>query len=269
MLRWIRRRFWKLINGFVALALAVGGVLVALYPEPSVAWAKSASGIIILVLIVGLGIAATVRTIADEPAIGDLQDKLRQKDDIIELRTIERDAVRADLRESCEVNLKHLGNTLNFGKDERITVYYVTEQGYQNIGRFSLNSEYRKIGRPTLPLHEGAIGRAHAGEDVFLDKLPDPEHESEHYLSEVHRLFDVPIFVASEFRMKARTLAARWILDPLEDYCIAVIAFESIRAQAFTSDAVTGALEAEKNRLSHYLQIIRPPTSSTTGFETL
>lgn len=121
-------------------------------------------------------------------------------------------------------------NYLDFGYNERITVYRYADSHFVPVGRYAKNTEFKKGGRKRYPHSEGFIGIAWRSGHCTIEGLPDPEKQYKTYIKEVTTKCNIVESTISEMQMKSRSYYCL-NLDSLHGDPIAVIVFESTDAK--------------------------------------
>ena len=252
--RRVWRRVWPFAISIATLLFAVGGILVGVHPDhwgwlTSTWYGKGIFAILIAVWLIG-----TYITVRDVEAVADLKDKVDQLTAELGDQAAENSRLRDDNRELFETNLRHLATDLGFGYQERVTVYEYTDEGFQSIGRYSINQNLKRPGRKACPTNEGVIGLAWDGKPSFVDDLPDANANLETYCMAVEKACQIPRHTCRNFKMKSRCLYGHCILDALGDGPVAVIVFESLTPGRLDPGAIQAALLKEENRIKSYLE---------------
>lgn len=273
--RWLPRLF---PIGVTVIGLFYAGlsIVVALNATQWAWLASTLKGYLVLGVPLLVGAVCAVITVRDADTVADLRethatekaqlqrDKAQLSDDIDNLKA-ENISLSEDNRALFESTLRHLAESLDFGWDERITVYEYAESGFAPIGRYSINPNLRSRGRKACPVDEGVIGLAWDGKPSFVDDLPDPHTKADEYYADVEERCRLPRVTCRSLKMKSRCLFGHCILDPLGDGPVAVIVFESLRPNRFTQAALTRAFQRDENRLKSYLAQRRTAPIRTNG----
>ncbi|MDI9349192.1 MAG: hypothetical protein QM537_04220 [Candidatus Symbiobacter sp.] len=120
----------------------------------------------------------------------------------------------------------------------RITIFsYDRRQNvFVQIGRYSNNETYNKMGRRFIPTDSGVIADAWNYEYAFVEDLPDPNTDEEGYIKESSKKFGMDESVIRNLVVKSRSFIAERVM--LVDYLerLGVIMLESTNAKILEED---------------------------------
>lgn len=152
--------------------------------------------------------------------------------------------------------LKLLVKSLNFGSDERISVYKIYNNEFIRIGRTSENPNFKNTGRKSYPISEGFIGRGWSAGECFVDNLPDPAHRNgDTYYNAVKNVANISRDVVDTIHMKSRTYCICRI-NGFDGEPKAVFVAESTREHAFSKEDVMTKIEDVKQPLVMFIEKI-------------
>lgn len=155
-----------------------------------------------------------------------------------------------DLFDVWHMQLALWSRELEFGGEERISLYKHSENRFIMLGRYSENGRYALKGRGVYPEDEGCIGEAWRSPNGYagLDGLPDSEADPEGYLDDQQGRGKMPRGTMGLLRMKPRSIAAFSIMDETGTRRSAIIVFESTNPNKFSSLGLGDFLRAGKAR---------------------
>lgn len=147
-----------------------------------------------------------------------------------------------------------LVKNLNFGHNERISVYKIYENNFILIGRSSNNPNLVAPGRSNYPLNEGFIGKAWGEGEFYIHDLPDPSlRNGNNYYQRVNSICNIPRDVIQGMRMLSRTFYI-YRISGFQGDPKAIIVIESLNANAFTKEEVVDKLESIKQPLIMFVE---------------
>jgi hypothetical protein len=133
------------------------------------------------------------------------------------------------------------------GEDSRLTIYIHNGQNsFISFGRYSPNPLLNKKGRPSLPEHEGCIGRAWQNAWCFEGDLTQRLARKDYKVSKASQ--DV-------MRMKSKFYAAKRI--DAQNIAIAILVFESMNPNRFQENHIKDILDKEEPYLANLLEGLR------------
>jgi hypothetical protein len=231
VLRWAKLGLELALSITAAVALAasgtVGGRIGIFGAEPKASSVLIVAGAILLG-IEGMLIArrrlATRQLEAEEP-------ELRRRADL---------GAAVPLR-LMRLELKGLSEKAGFFSNERISVYREEGDGFTLVARFSLRpSFHRSLGRFSLPLEDGVLGKAWAQGSAEISNLPTPgadETPNLQWLRAQERSCGISQGDAAGFAMRSQSYVAFRIATPDQEAQGAIV-FESTASIADFGDLV-------------------------------
>ena len=192
--------------------------------------------------------------LSNQKDITDLEkDNFQKGSKIIDLENALSDSIK-EMNELFNSYLTLMVKNLNFGHNERISVYKVHDGRFVLIGRASDNPNLQKIGRGSYPLEEGLIGKGWAEGEYFIDNLPDPSvRNGETYYTQVNSINGIGREVIRGIKMKSRTYFV-YRIKGYENQPKAVLVIESINSNAFTKEDVINKLAGVKQPLVMFIE---------------
>jgi len=147
-----------------------------------------------------------------------------------------------------------LVKNLNFGHNERISVYKIYESNFILIGRSSNNPNLIVPGRSHYPLNEGFIGKAWGEGEFYIHDLPDPNSRNgDTYYQRVNAICNIPRDVIDGMKMLSRTFYI-YRINGFDDQPKAIIVIESLSANAFAKEEVVEKLNSVKQPLIMFVE---------------
>jgi len=166
-----------------------------------------------------------------------------------------KDELKQKRLDTVEQYLQKIYNSLQFGRSERISIYYYTENdagkgGFECIARYSTHKEHKKKAlRKNYPCKSGIIGKVWLDCDhdgyVFDGNIPCPERDGEaEYKQYLKNNYRINKKTSADFRMKAISILGCLIEDTKEN-SLAVIIFESKKRDKIDEDRVKDKYKSE------------------------
>jgi len=211
-------------------------------------------GKIIYYIVVSASIIFGLFGLSNSKNLSDLEKDTTEKGNkIIDLENALSDSIK-EMNELFNSYLTLMVKNLNFGPNERISVYKVHEGRFVLIGRASDNPNLQKTGRSSYPLEEGLIGKGWAEGEYFIDNLPDPSaRNGETYYTQVNTINKINKEVVKEIKMKSRTYFV-YRIRGYDNQPKAVLVIESLNCKAFTKEDVINKLSGVKQPLIMFIE---------------
>jgi hypothetical protein len=192
--------------------------------------------------------------LSNQKNIIDLEkDNFQKGNKIIDLENALNDSIK-EMNELFNSYLTLMVKNLNFGHNERISVYKVYEGKFVLIGRASDNPNLQKTGRSSYPIEEGFIGKDWAEGEYFIDNLPDPNlRNGDTYYAQVNSIIGIDREIVRNIKMKSRTYFV-YRIKGYENQPKAVLVIESINNSAFTKEDVINKLAGVKQPLVMFIE---------------
>lgn len=149
-----------------------------------------------------------------------------------EMRTLQENYYQVEekriklLTKILKIQLQILSDELDFGSQDRITVYHHKDEQFNKVQRYSNNPILMQGGRPSYPI-KGIIGEAWRKGEAFDNKIPifEVNKEAEYY--QYHKdKWDIDIGVAEKLTMKSSVIFGSRLSKDTEP--VGIIIFESI-----------------------------------------
>lgn len=141
---------------------------------------------------------------------------------------------------------------LGFTPDERITLYiHNGKETFIPFGRASLNTEYRKKGRPFYPDRQGCISEGWKNGWDFYDFQMDPSENINGYANEQYQQYGIQKGITKKLKMLPRQIGAFRIGNKHNP--VGIIVVESIKPQKFIAADLKGKLEEQDEYLTHMI----------------
>lgn len=201
------------------------------------------------------GVAATVIVATfhfyKQYRISKLKDELRDLG-------IERAQAINDLNALIKGFLVEIANHLNFGNDDRLTLY-VHEKNlkyFDPIGRFSQNPVFNTYNRQTYPDNEGFIGLAWNNGAWYAANLPEYTGtltSKNSYLRATGQ-GKIPMGTFDVIRMKSRLYYGYRISNTAATVQLAVLMIESMNPIRWTQGELDAYFKKENNKLCNILE---------------
>ncbi|MEA5452044.1 hypothetical protein VB780_25950 [Leptolyngbya sp. CCNP1308] len=158
----------------------------------------------------------------------------------------------AERRESDLVILKNelmlLSEMLEFGSEERISLYAHQNQKFVMISRYSKNPEYDKRGRGIQNEDQGIIGKAWRDGQAFVYDLPECNGNDDfEYLRVMEINWGIDRSIARKFSMKSRTFGA-YSIENTQGIRSFVLVFESMDPVGFLQEDLDNLMQDSKER---------------------
>lgn len=229
--------------------MAVAGILPSVEKGNSWAWLVTTNYGKVFVFGLILSTVGGLVSIISTPGNQKLQD---------ETRRLKKELARREEGYSKILNdeLKLLFQIINFGNNERISLYKHEEQenSFIMIARYSSNPNLKKPGRVFYPDNQGCIGKAWEHKSSFVDNLPEPDTPK--YYQILNSDWNIDEQTAKRMTMKSRTISAFSISNADEER-IAVLVFESTRIRGFKENHIQNIMtEGEEKRIALLLKSI-------------
>lgn len=146
------------------------------------------------------------------------------------------------------VSVSKLGCT----PDERITLYiHNGKKTFIPFGRASLNTEYRKKGRPFYPDGQGCISKGWKNGWDFYDFKIDPSENINGYASEQYQQYGIQKGITKKLKMHPRQIGAFRIGNKHNP--VGIIVVESIKPEKFIASDLKEKLEEQDEYLTHMI----------------
>lgn len=150
--------------------------------------------------------------------------------------------------------LKLLSSNLGLDHLDRVSVYKVEENCFVLMGRYSLNPNLEKPGRPNYPINQGFIGLAWATGKYFHNNLPDPNIRSgSTYYKAVCDINFIEEETVSNISMRSRTYFIRR-MNGYDGSPRAVIVIESEEVEKFDEEFAEEKLQGVKSNLVTFIE---------------
>lgn len=145
-------------------------------------------------------------------------------------------------------HLEAIGNTLNFGRLDRISLYVLDGDKFVQIARHSQNPEYKKRGRLVYPIDKGIIAETRADNElVYHAALPDYGLNPVKYADIMLKEYGMDKNVVDRLTMHPRFMAGLRISSPDGNDWKAVLIVESDRANAWQKKMLADVLKRNKS----------------------
>lgn len=155
-------------------------------------------------------------------------------------------SVHPELKQAWDVKFKTLSDSLGLSHKERISLYRHENQKFILYHRFSDDPELRKPGRPFYPENEGCISRAYREGKCEEANLPCSLTDMDGYKSAQLQKFQITSNVVDGFKMRSRSYAAYAIYDLNKRDKVAVIVFESLDPDRFSSTGIYDKIKGDE-----------------------
>lgn len=205
----------------------IGNILIVIIPILLILWPNLISFITYNLITTGVFILALIICVIFSLHMS--QDLMSKIENVRELEH-KISNLTAFLETTPERVIKSIFNYLEFGYEERITVYRYADSHFIPIGRYAKNIEYKKGGRDKYPYNEGFIGIAWQTGELIIENLPDPNKQFKGYIKQVQSKCTIDEKTVEEMRMKSRSYYCL-NLENLSRDAIAVIVFESTNSE--------------------------------------
>jgi hypothetical protein len=197
----------------------------------------------------------------------------------IEQATREIEKLRIIYTEIFESEIQILFGYLSLGSTERISIYKFTkinnDEKFFLLARYSINPEFKKIGRSFYPVDQGCIAEAWQHGKSSMS-LTDPKKDEPKYFGE-QVSYGVPIEVAHEFKMKAATYVGLSLQNHIANSRKAIIIFESTKAKQNKPNApldplkIKAEIDSDRCRVLKFLENLEdfepdPNLATESGF---
>lgn len=146
-------------------------------------------------------------------------------------------------------HLEAIGETLRFGRNDRISLYYfdTDESAFVQVARHSKNPDYKQPGRWIYPIDEGIIARTRAGDEmVYIPSLPSYEADPQRYVEYMVSNFNMKNDAVEKLTMHPRFMAGMRVSSPDGNDWKAVLIVESDRANAWQKKELNDVLIRNK-----------------------
>lgn len=149
--------------------------------------------------------------------------------------------------------LRLLVKSINFTHNDRISVYKVSENKFQLIGRTSINPILMEKGRNEYPIKEGFIGKGWQEEEFFINNLPCPETNFKQYYKKINDISPIPEEVVESMTMKSRNYFV-YRMDDNNEKPQAIFVFESKLPNGLKKNLIKEKLVGVKKTLVMFIQ---------------
>lgn len=239
---WLEDNWAQLLTNVGTLFLAISGVLVSA-DKQDLSWVFLSMHGLLLVSGIALNISGSIFTWKQNTGIRSLNNKYEK---LSSWASNHKDGYFQILEET----LKLLAENINFGDNERISVYKHDGSAFIMLGRYSSNPEFNKPGRAIYPDNQGCIGEAWRNGSVEAHSLP---LAFDLYCQKLSQTWRFEREVVSSFKMRSRSIAAYGI-NSRSGRRVAVIVFESIDPKHLDTQKIESALNrSESQRISYLL----------------
>ena len=181
---------------------------------------------------------------------------------IVELREVARrfTTVHDNLHLIFQRHLESIGRALNFGRNDRISLYVLKDNMFVQIARHSTNPEYAKRGRMIYPIDQGVIAETRAGNDIVYEPdMPSYKTDQQNYIRVIHDKYKIEKEVIRNLTMHPRFMAGLRIASEDGSEWNAVLILESLKKNAWAKGQLKEVLE--RNRACIYKLICDFPDS--------
>lgn len=200
-------------------------------------------GIIIIILIFLIG---WFQTNSKKFEMQKLQNELEQHKGLVESHDVEKNKLKITINDLAtkielmdnylevlpELIVKYLSLELKLTYTDRISLYNYdfSEELFVQIGRYSVNPEFTKKGRPTYPKDKGFIKNSWQNGSYNIENLPSFEDEPKKYLDTVSHKSKLDKKIIKELSMKSRSYFCSNLINS-KHKAVGVIVIESIKPQ--------------------------------------
>lgn len=177
----------------------------------------------------------------------ELQAKVEELDQLASSRVV-------DTYKFFSLILKSIADSLELKSTDRVSLYMLESAGFQCIGRYSENQEYKKKPNRLYANDQGCIGEAWRSGNSSDKSLPCPRTECAAYAQHQEQRWRIPASEVAKMRMASRCYVARAVKDIYEGTNVAVLLFESTQPEGLSERRIDTAFNrGEARKLFFYL----------------
>lgn len=167
----------------------------------------------------------------------------------------EQESVLHDLGAVIRGYLWGIVENLNFGPDDRVTLYSheAKIQSFIPLERISLNPIFNKKSRTSYPDNEGYIAKAWQEGFAFEENLPSFDTAKKKYINKAKQV-NFPESLHSVVRMKSRLYFGWRITDSKNEIPLAVLMIESLAPDRWTKEELEKYFLQEKKKFCNIFE---------------
>jgi hypothetical protein len=155
--------------------------------------------------------------------------------------------------------LEIISHKIRLTANERISIYKYSESRFILIGRYSINTTYKKVRDKIYPDDEGFfknVWNSDSGE-LYIDDLPEyseDRQQRELYINAVRQYCTIGKRRLDAIRMKCRNYYLKVLTDVNDRNRIAVIVIESLQVNRLPKQDIDFILNDERERLIFFTE---------------